>query len=66
MTWAMSHDKGKTAKELGEGLASAKAHLARLRDEIRGTESEALRKAHEQIVEAEAQFRGGSCTLRRY
>jgi len=50
----MSHDKGKTVRELGDELASAEAHLARLRDEIRITESDAQRKAHEQIVEAEA------------
>ena len=50
----MSHDKGKTVEELGGELDSAEAHLARLRDEIRVSESDATRKAHEQIVEAEA------------
>lgn len=49
----MSHDKGKTVKELGDELDSAEAQLARLRDEVRVTESDAIRKAHEQIVEAE-------------
>ena len=50
----MSHDKGKTVKELGDELDSAESQLARLRDEVRVTESDAIRKAHEQIVEAEA------------
>ena len=49
----MSHDKGKTVEELGVKIDSAEAHLARLRDEIRVSESDATRKAHEQIVEAE-------------
>ena len=49
----MSHDKGKTVEELGVEFDSAEAQLARLRDEIRVTESDAMRKAHEQIVEAE-------------
>jgi hypothetical protein len=49
----MSHDKGKTVKELGDELDSAESQLARLRDEVRVTESDAIRKAHEQIVEAE-------------
>ena len=49
----MSHDKGKTVEELGGGLDSAKSQLARLRDEIRVSESDAMRKAHEQVVEAE-------------
>ena len=49
----MSHDKGKTVEELGGGLDSAEAQLARLRDEIRVSESDATRKAHEQILEAE-------------
>ena len=50
----MRHDEDKSVKELGHELDSAQAHLARLRDEVRLTESEAMRKAHEQIVEAEA------------
>ena len=50
----MSKDKGKTVEELGSGLDSAESQLARLRDEIRVSESIATRKAHEQIVEAEA------------
>lgn len=50
----MSHDKGKTVEELAGGLDSAESQLARLRDEIRVSESDATRKAHEQIVEAEA------------
>ena len=49
----MSEDKSKTVEELGDELNSAEAHLARLRDEIRVSESDAARKAHEQIVEAE-------------
>jgi len=49
----MSHDKGKTVEELGGEFDSVEAHLARLRDEIRVSESDATRKAHEQIVEAE-------------
>jgi Arc/MetJ-type ribon-helix-helix transcriptional regulator len=49
----MSHDKGKTAEELGGELDSAESQLARLRDEIRVSESDAMRKAHEQVVEAE-------------
>ena len=49
----MSHDKGKTVEELGVELDSAEANLARMRDEIRVLESDATRKAHEQIVEAE-------------
>lgn len=50
----MSHDKGKAVEVLGGGLDSAESQLARLRDEIRVSESVATRKAHEQIVEAEA------------
>lgn len=50
----MSHDKDKTVEDLGVGLDSAESKLARLRDEIRVSESDATRKAHEQIVEAEA------------
>ncbi len=49
----MSHDKGKTIEELGNELIATEAHMARLRDEIRVFESDATRKAHEQIVEAE-------------
>ncbi len=49
----MSHDEGKTVEELGGELDSAEAHLARLRDEIRLSESDATRRAHEQIVQAE-------------
>jgi rubrerythrin len=50
----MPHDKDKTVHELHGELTSAEAHLARLRDEVRRTESDAMREAHAQIVEAEA------------
>jgi hypothetical protein len=48
----MSHDKGKTVEELGGGLDSAEAQLARLRDEIRVSESDATRKAYNDMSEA--------------